>query len=143
MSTENEVRKASEQFYAALNTLVKGDASQMAGIWSRSAAVTTHHPTGGREVGWDAVRGAWDQFASLASGGLVNLTEQAIQVAGDMAYELGTEKGQATLAGEELAIEHRVTNIYRREAGAWKIVHHHTDISPDMLDFFKRLKNGA
>jgi ketosteroid isomerase-like protein len=53
---------------------------------------------------------------------------------------VGTEQGQAKLAGEQIPIENRVTNIYRREAGGWKIVHHHTDISPAMLDVLSRLQ---
>ena len=143
MSTEDQVRKASEQFYAALNRMANGDVSSMADIWSHSAAVTTMHPIGGREVGWDEVRGPWAQVAELASGGQVKLSDQLIQVSGDMAYEVGTEQGQFTLAGEQVSIKQRVTNIYRREAGGWKIVHHHADISPAMLDILSRLQAEA
>jgi ketosteroid isomerase-like protein len=141
MSTEDEVRKASEQFYVALNRMVNGDASLLADIWSHSAAVTIMHPIGGRQVGWDKVRESWEQVAQLASEGQIKLDDQIIQVAGDMAYELGVEHGQAKLAGQQVTIEHRVTNIYRHEAG-WKIVHHHTDISPAMLDVLSRLQAG-
>lgn len=139
----DEVRKASEQFYAALNRLLNGDAGPMADIWSHSAAVTTMHPIGGREVGWDHVRGSWEQVAKLASDGKVGLKDQLIQVAGDVAYEEGFEHGQFKLAGQEITIENRVTNIYRREARAWKIVHHHVDISPAMLDVLGRLQPPA
>jgi len=41
---------------------------------------------------------------------------------------------------KSVSMEHRVTNIYRREAGGWKIVHHHTDVSPVMLDLLSRLQ---
>jgi len=119
--------------------MVNGDAGPLADIWSHSAAVTTMHPIGGREVGWDKVRQSWEQVAQLASDGRVNLKDQLIQVAGDVAYELGVEHGQAKLAGQQVTLEHRVTNIYRREAGAWKIVHHHTDVSPAMVDVISRL----
>lgn len=142
MSAENEVRKASEQFYAALNRMANGDSSSMADIWSHSATVTTMHPIGGREVGWEEVKGPWEQVAQLSSGGQVKLSDQLIQVSGDMAYEVGTEQGQFTLAGEQVSIEHRVTNIYRRENGTWKIVHHHTDVSQKMLDILSRLQSS-
>jgi ketosteroid isomerase-like protein len=134
MATQDEVRKASEQFYAALNRMLNGDAGPLAVIWSHSAAVTTMHPIGGREVGWDKVGQTWEQVAKVFSGGQVKLTDQLIQVSGDMAYEVGTEQGQAMLAGQQVAIGHRVTNIYRREAEGWKIVHHHTDVSPAMME---------
>ena len=142
MSTEDQVRKASEEFYAALNRMANGDGSSMADIWSHSATVTTMHPIGGREVGWDEVKGPWGQVAELASGGRgqVKLRDQLIQVSGDMAYEVGTEQGQFKLAGEQISIDQRVTNVYRREGGAWKIVHHHSDLSPAMVQVLKRLQ---
>jgi ketosteroid isomerase-like protein len=143
MSTEDEVRKASEQFYAALNRMGNGDPNSMADIWSHSATVTTMHPIGGREVGWDEVKGPWGQVAQLASDAQIKLNDQLIQVAGDMAYEVGTEQGQFKLAGEQVAIDHRVTNIYRRENGTWKIVHHHADLSPAMLEILGRLQAKA
>lgn len=37
MSAEMEVRKASEQFYAALNCMLCGDAEPLAAIWSHGA----------------------------------------------------------------------------------------------------------
>lgn len=140
MSTEDEVRQASEQFYGALNRMANGDADPLADIWSHNATVTAMHPIGGREVGWDAVRGSFEQVAQLASDGKIGLKDQLIQVAGDVAYEVGIEYGQLQLAGQQVTIEHRVTNIYRREAGAWKIIHHHTDVSPAMLDVLSRLQ---
>lgn len=140
MSTEDEVRKASKQFYAALNRMANGDAGSLADIWSHSAAVTTMHPIGGRQIGWDAVRASFEQVAQLASEGKVELKDQLIYTAGDMAYEVGVEHGQLKLAGHQVTIEHRVTNIYQRRAGLWKMTHHHTDTSPAMLDVLSRLQ---
>ncbi|HMK91912.1 MAG TPA: SgcJ/EcaC family oxidoreductase [Thermoleophilia bacterium] len=140
MSTQDDVRAVSTQFYAALNSMTDGDASPMADVWSHDASVTTLHPIGGRQTGWDEVRGSFDGVAELASSGRVELREQSIQVVGDLAYEIGIEYGQATIAGERIAIEQRVTNIYRRQDGVWKIVHHHTDISPPMVELLDRLQ---
>jgi ketosteroid isomerase-like protein len=140
MSTEIEVRKASEQFYAAVNRMANGDAGSLSDIWSHSAVATAMHPIGGRQVGWDKVRESFQQVAQIASEGRVKLDDQIIQVTGDLAYELGVERGQATLAGQQVTLDQRVTNIYRREAGSWKILHHHTDVSPAMLDVLKRLQ---
>ena len=98
------------------------------------------HPIGGRQVGWDQVRDSWEQVGKLAQGGQVKLVDQVIHAAGDMAYEIGIERGQAKLAGQDVTFEDRTTNVYRREAGTWKIVHHHTDISSAMMDILKRLQ---
>ena len=140
MPMEDEVRAASEKFYAALNRRFKGDAATLQAIWSHSKTVTTMHPIGGREVGWEQVRNGWEQVAALSTQGQVTLSDQFIQVVGDAAYELGVEHARFTLAGQAIAGEARVTNIYRRETGAWKIVHHHTDVVPGMIDVLGRLK---
>jgi ketosteroid isomerase-like protein len=47
------------------------------------------------------------------------------------------------LAGETVCIEQRVTNVYRREGAEWKIVHHHADLSPSMVDLLGRLQAKA
>lgn len=138
-SAEDQVRQASRQFYAALNHMANGDAGPMSGIWSHSPTVSTMHPIGGREVGWDEVKGPWQQVASIASGGQITLDGQLIQVSGDLAYEVGNEKGEFTLGGEKMSVDLRVTNVYRREADGWRIVHHHTDISPAMVELLQRL----
>jgi ketosteroid isomerase-like protein len=140
MSTEDEVRQASDQFYTALNRMADGDATPMMEVWSHTSDVTTMHPLGGREVGWEQVRGPWEQFAAIASNGQVTLRDRLIRVVGDVAYELGIESGEVTIAGQYVSFEQRVTNIYRREAGGWKIVHHHSDPSPAMQDVRERLQ---
>lgn len=98
------------------------------------------HPIGGEQVGWADVEESFAQVAGLASGGRVELDGQTIRVGGELADELGVERGQFKLAGESIPVEQRVTNIYRREAGDWRIVHHHTDVSPAMLGILERLK---
>ena len=135
MPTENEVHKASEQFYAALNRLFNGNADSMEDIWSHDSSTTILQPIGGRTVGWDDVREAYRDIAQIAETGYVKLDDQIIQIIGDVAYEVGVERGQATFAGNEVTLDYRVTNIYRKEAGGWKIIHHHTDISPAMIEF--------
>ena len=140
MSSQDDVRAASARFYQALNDMANGDARSMADCWSHDASVTTMHPIGGREIGWDQVRASFEGVAGVASDGRVSLRDQRIEVVGDLAYEIGVEQGEFTVAGERLSIEHRVTNIYRREVGGWKIVHHHTDISPAMVEVLQRLQ---
>jgi ketosteroid isomerase-like protein len=140
MSTEGEVRSASKKFYAGLNRMLNGNAEPLHDIWLHSTAVTAMHPIGGRQVGWDAVRASFEKVAELASDGKVELKDQIIHVVGDVAYEAGVEHGQVKFAGHPVIIDHRVTNIYQRESGGWKMTHHHTDTSPAMLDVFSRLQ---
>jgi ketosteroid isomerase-like protein len=143
MSSEDEVRGASTKFYGGLLRMLDGDGSGIEDSWSHDASVTTMHPIGGMQTGWDEVRGSFEGVAQLSSGGHAELLDQRIQVVGDLAYEIGVEKGQTTLAGERIAIEQRVTNIYRRGPEGWKIVHHHTDVSPAMVALLARLQQAA
>jgi ketosteroid isomerase-like protein len=142
MAAEDEVRQASDHFYTALNRMANGDAGPMMEVWSHTSDVSTMHPIGGREVGWEQVRGPWEQVASLAADSQITLKDSQIWVVGDMAYQIGTEAGKAKFGGHSISVDQRVTNIYRREAGEWKIVHHHADLSPAMVDLLVRLQSS-
>jgi uncharacterized protein (TIGR02246 family) len=143
MSTEDEIREVSKRFYTALNSMTNGDPDPLGVVWSHGETVTAMHPIGGRQVGWDAVRKSFEQVAELASDGKIELKDQVVRVIGDVAYEVGVEGGHLKLADKQVSIEHRVTNIYQRQEGAWRIIHHHTDTSPAMIDAIKRLQPAS
>jgi len=140
MSTVDEVREASKKFYAALNRMANGESNTLAVAWAQNGSITAMHPIGGREVGWGAVEGSFNQVASVASDGKVELKDQLINVLGDVAYEVGIEALQFKMAGQEIKGEIRVTNIYNKEGGTWKVVHHHTDTSPAMIEVLQKLQ---
>lgn len=137
MSTEDEVRAVSDRFYSALNHL---DVSQLQNVWSQSSTVSTMHPMGGAQFGWPEVRKSFEDAAGAMSDVHVELADQMIQTGNDLAYETGVERGSGTVAGERIEIEHRVTNVYRREGGQWKMVHHHTDVSSAMVEVLQRMQ---
>jgi len=134
MTAEDEIRAVSEEFYAALNRMLAGDATSLGDIWSHSSTVTALHPIGDWHVGWDEVKTSFGEVAKASTGGQVDITDQLIRVAGDMAYEVGMEHADFSIAGESLTVNSRVTNIYRREDGAWKVVHHHGDKAQGILE---------
>ena len=134
VAAEDDVRVASDQFYSALEAMANGDASSMADIWSHEDDVTTMHPIGGREEGWEAVRGSWEGVASASSDGTVTRSDQVIRVIGNGAYELCTESVSWTFAGEPMSLEGRATNAYRKENGEWRIVHHHADLNAEFAE---------
>jgi ketosteroid isomerase-like protein len=134
VAAEDDVRAASDQFYGALEAMANGDASSMAAIWSHEDDVTTMHPIGGREEGWDAVSGSFAGVASASTDGTVTRSDQAIRVIGNGAYELCTESVAWTFAGESMSLEGRTTNVYRKEKGEWKIVHHHADLNAEFAE---------
>ncbi|WP_336360320.1 YybH family protein [Haladaptatus sp. ZSTT2] len=136
------VRAASDKFYKALGQMAAGNADSMAEVWSHRDDVTTMHPIGGREVGWEAVKEPWNAVAGLAEKGTVTRKDQFIRVMGDVAYELTTEQASMTLGGQSLDAEYRATNIYSLEDGEWKIVHHHADLDPKFVELLEGLERG-
>ena len=140
MSTEDEIRKASDMFYLALNRTVNGDPRSMDDIWQHKSEISTMHPIGGRQVGWDEVRESWENIAKMSSQGQVKLSDQRICAGSDFSYELGTEHVHLWLAGNEIHENYRVTNIYRREGSEWKIVHHHVDLNVTMSEILSKLE---
>ena len=84
MSTEDAVKKASENFYAGLNNMANGKTNALSDAWIHNTSVTAMHPIGGREVGWDAVNGSFNQVASIASEGKIELKDQLLQVLGNL-----------------------------------------------------------
>jgi ketosteroid isomerase-like protein len=47
-----------------------------------------------------------------------------------MAYTVGYEHNQVKVNGESRTYTLRVTRVYRREDGQWRIVHRHGDTPP-------------
>jgi len=139
MAVEDEIQQASERFYAAINRAINGDPAPMREVWSHGSDATTMHPLGGRETGWEEARASWEQAAQAFSDGQVSLDGlTVVPLSDDVAYTLGNEHGQAKLAEETVGIDWRVTNIYRREEGEWKVVLHHTDVSPTLVEALER-----
>ena len=129
------VRAASDAFYAALNKMFTGDVAPMQAVWSHEPDVSQLGPFGGRINGWDAVGKQWAHEASLKLGGKV-VGENVEVVAGVcMGYTVTEEVGQNMSAdGKPVEVRFRATNVFRKEKGGWKMVHHHTDISQALID---------
>ncbi len=143
MSANDDVRAASTRFYAALNSMAAGNAAPMADAWARSDGASAQHPIGGRDEGYGPIIESFANVAKIAGGGDIALIDQRIDAGSDMAVETGIETGTLVIAGHKASVRHRVTNVYRRTDGSWKLTHHHTDLSEPMLDILKRLKAPA
>jgi ketosteroid isomerase-like protein len=86
--------------------------------------------------GWDEVSRIFRWVAELFSDPSdarydYHWDVEVADVSGDMAYTVGFERFKASIDGgapEQVTL--RVTHIYRREDGEWKIVHRHGDLAP-------------
>jgi ketosteroid isomerase-like protein len=87
-------------------------------------------PPGPPVKGVDAVWQHMDRAASLISAGQdYTFASIAVVETADLAYEVGIERNMVKIgaATEKVPISLRVTTVFRREGGEWKIVHRHAD----------------
>ncbi|WP_459384602.1 nuclear transport factor 2 family protein [Arthrobacter humicola] len=111
----------------AETALHNGDAAPRFAIWSRREPVT--------------VLGAWTSGSGPEDVGRIfhqleasfsdctSYTHEVIaaDVIGDMAYTVGYEHTSTSVNGEPRDYTLRVTQVYRREDGEWKVAHRHAD----------------
>lgn len=129
MSPSDELRDVLDRTVAALSRLVAGDPEPFNALWSQSADVTVFGGFGAYERGWERVcqNTAW--AASRFHGGHIAVEPLAAGESGDLAYAIWIERGEARVAGrdEPAPLVLRVTHIFRREGGAWALLHRHGD----------------
>jgi ketosteroid isomerase-like protein len=112
---------------AAEEAFVLGDAEPRMALWSRQDPVSLAGALGMVEVGWERLAELFPKVAAMFSevSGFAYEVEVA-EVLGDMAYTLGFERFNGSIGDRPVEdVEVRVTHVYRREHGEWKIVHRH------------------
>jgi ketosteroid isomerase-like protein len=115
----------------AEKALHSGDPGPRLAMWSTQDPVTV---LGAMKtvIGPEEVRQAFHWLATRFS----NLTDYRFELvaagaSGDLAYTLGYEHISCSMDGGPVApFTLRVTHLYRRENGEWKIVHRHADSPP-------------
>lgn len=115
------------ELYPAELALHNGDAAPRRALWSRNEPVSVLGA-------WRNARGQQEVdelFAFLGASfshcTAFELDLQAYDVVGDMAYTAGLEHTSASVDGEPRTYTLRATQVYRREQGAWRVVHRHGD----------------
>jgi ketosteroid isomerase-like protein len=109
-----------------------GDVAPRMDLWSTRDPVTVLGAWGVNKSGWDEVSETFRWVASRFSNCAAYDVELiAADVRGDMAYTVSYERSSVSVDGGPVQDNVlRVTHVYRREDGEWKIVHRHGDAPP-------------
>ncbi|MGY1641603.1 YybH family protein [Geodermatophilus sp. SYSU D00703] len=108
-----------------------GDPAPYTALWARSDDVTLFGAWGPIEKGYDAVTTTFQWVGSRFNDGALVPTHDVVEVAGDLAYTVGTQRGTVRVdGGEPRPMTLRVTHAYKRVDGEWWLVHRHADFPP-------------
>jgi ketosteroid isomerase-like protein len=129
--TEDFLGSVLPRLTEADTALLNGDAAPRIAIWSHEDPVTVFGAA--RTVrGWTETQQVFESLASQFSNGTFEYEVVASGASGDLAYVAGIEHSTVSVRGAAPeAFELRVTTIFRRENGEWKVVHRHADPMSD------------
>ena len=117
----------------AETALHNGDAEPRLALWS------SHEPVSvlgawRTAIGQEEVRDLFHALAETFSDCTSHIYDiVAAEVIGDMAFTAGYERTQASINGQRRQYVLRVTQIYRREDGEWKVAHRHGDSAESII----------
>jgi len=107
-----------------------GDPEPYKALWSRGEDVSLFGAFGPCKKGWDQLEKTFDWVASRYREGVVTDEYEVVHEGADLAYTVGYEIDDVVLDGATTRQRLRVTQIYRRENGEWRLVHRHGDFAP-------------
>lgn len=130
---DNDLRDFEEftrQREKASDAFINGEFGPLEEISAHALPATLFGPNGNSVVGADKVNAANASGAGLFEAGSTNRFEILHMAAADgIAYWVGFQRSRARMRGQNdpVLFNLRVTEIFRRENGAWKLIHRHAD----------------
>ena len=120
-----------ERVHGALRAMGGGDPEPYMALWSRGDDVSLFGAWGPCKVGWEELERTFRWVGRRFGGGELIAEDTVVEVAGDLAYTVGYERGGVVVDGGAAApMTIRVTHVYRREDGDWRLVHRLGDFAP-------------
>jgi len=116
---------------AAEAAMILGDPEPFKALWSHRDEISLFGAFGPCKKGWHQISKTMDWVASRYREGVVTDEYEVVHEGADLAYTVGYEIADVTLDGAPMARQRlRVTQIYCREDGEWRLVHRHGDFAP-------------
>jgi ketosteroid isomerase-like protein len=126
-----DLQETLDRVRAATVAMGRGDPEPYMRLWSHSDDVTLFGAWGPCKRGWDELSQTFRWVGTRFADGELRCEEVIVNVSGDLAYTVGYERGAMVVdAGQAQPMSIRVTQIYRREADDWRLVHRHGDFAP-------------
>jgi ketosteroid isomerase-like protein len=119
-----------EQDHHASTAFCNGDPGPKLALYSQADYVTLANPLGPPALGWEQVLAAAEAAASVLRDGEPTRFERVSEVeTAELAYILEIERTRVKIGGADVPspVALRVTTVFRRESGGWKVVHRHAD----------------
>ncbi len=119
-----EIRRQAAQAY------VNGQAGPLDQLVATACPASFFPPRGGHEQGAEWVANIYGRdAAAFLEGGETTLEILHSDSAGDLAYWTGLQHAKVRFNGQDEPVEMRlrVTELFRHEDGAWKLIHRHAD----------------
>jgi ketosteroid isomerase-like protein len=116
-----------ERCHDALRQHTGGDPRPFLELWSRAADVSLMGGVGGHQVGIDNVTELLTAAAKTLNYETWSAENLAIGVGDTLGFTVELERLTRHVGGEEEEMRLRATSIYRRENGAWRVIHRHGD----------------
>jgi len=108
-----------------------GDPEPFKALWSRGDDVSLFGAFGPCKKRRHQVEKTVDWVASRYRAGVVTAEYEVVHVGADLAYTVSYEIGDVVLEGAPMTRQRlRVTQVYRREDGEWRLVRRHGDFAP-------------
>jgi ketosteroid isomerase-like protein len=136
MSTTDDFQHTLELVEAAERHFVNGNSTPFQACCSHVDDVTIFGGFGAYEQGWAEVSSRLDWAVARYHSGTLTFQRLSQGRSGDLAYTIWLEKQVARLVGQEedCPAVLRVTHLYRREEGVWKIIHRHADFVIEKIE---------
>ena len=118
------------KYHAALDHFMRGESGPVKELFSRRADVTLANPFGPTAQGWNAVERAADSAViHYKDGRAIRFETLAKLVTAEIAYVHEVEHFESKIGARDdvVGFALRVTTVFRREEGSWKVVHRHAD----------------
>ena len=132
MSQEQEsFQDALQRVDRAVRAVYAGEAGLFVDLWSRADDATLFGAFGPARRGWSELSPVFSWVASRYRGGNVDIDYVVACEGGDSAHTVGYERAHVSIdGGEPTDSTIRVTHVFRREDGHWKLLHRHGDFAP-------------